>query len=161
MSLVLSGCGFQPLYEEAGAQSVAPQLATIKVARIADRKGQILKNHLLDRLNPFGEPLSPQYRLIVTLTEAKAEVNLRKDASARRQQATYTADVALEDVATHKIIYTDKVDAVTSFSIGSQAATASLPYVVSEEKARARAMELLADDIQLLLSSYLRQGVQK
>ena len=54
-ALILTGCGFQPLY---GAKSGAKQsasvttMAAIDVAPITDRAGQVLRNGLLDRITP-------------------------------------------------------------------------------------------------------------
>ena len=57
--LVLSGCGFEPLYGRFGDSSIADDLARIKIQAIGGRSGQLLRNHLLDGLTPKGELTRP------------------------------------------------------------------------------------------------------
>ncbi|MCW5774643.1 MAG: hypothetical protein KIT16_23565, partial [Rhodospirillaceae bacterium] len=67
-ALALGGCGYRPLYGDRGtsdAVNVSGELARVKIAGIADRRGQILRNYLLDRMNPAGEPADPRYVLII------------------------------------------------------------------------------------------------
>ncbi|MFM8988614.1 MAG: hypothetical protein ACKOUS_02890, partial [Alphaproteobacteria bacterium] len=47
---VLAGCGFSPLYGRSEGGAVAEELAKIRVLPIANRSGQVLRNHLLDGL---------------------------------------------------------------------------------------------------------------
>lgn len=153
--LALSGCGFQPLY--APTTQANDKLAQIKIKQIPDRMGQVLRNHLLDILTPYGEPKNPEYILNVTVTEQRADLALRKDATAKRAQLQYTADVALIHAISREVIVSDRLDLMSGFSIGSHADFSSIPALVSEEKTRLRAMEILAQDIKSLLASYLAQ----
>jgi LPS-assembly lipoprotein len=152
-SLGVSGCGFQPLY--APTNQAREKLSHIKIKQIPDRMGQVLRNHLLDTLTPYGEPKNPEYILKITVDEQRIDLGFRKDATARRAQLQYTADVILLHATSHEVILSDKLDLMAGFSIGSQADFSSIPALVSEEKARLRAMEILAQDIKSLLASYL------
>ncbi|HKX90570.1 MAG TPA: hypothetical protein VJM13_15255, partial [Sphingopyxis sp.] len=87
-ALVLSGCGYRPVY---GEHSVATSgdagragLQSVKVLGIADRRGQLLRNYLLDRMNPSGEPATPRYVLAVTTSEATRVTDSRPDGTATR-----------------------------------------------------------------------------
>ena len=60
-----SGCGFQPLHDS--ATSVDSSLGSTRVSIIAERNGQILHNHLRDKLNPEGLAPNPLYGLTVGL----------------------------------------------------------------------------------------------
>ena len=79
MALVafISGCGFEPLYVEKKTSSdwyynnefdagIRDEMASVKVELIQDRIGQLIRNDLLDKLTPKGEPKSPKYYLKVT-----------------------------------------------------------------------------------------------
>jgi len=152
-SLTLSGCGFQPLY--APTSQTNEKLAQIKIKQIPDRMGQVLRNHLLDILTPYGEPKNPEYILKINVNEQRIDLAFRKDATAKRAQLQYTADVILIHAVSHEVILSDKLDLMSGFSVGSQADFSSTPALVSEEKARLRAMEILAQDIKSFLASYL------
>jgi len=151
--LTLSGCGFQPLY--APTTQATEKLSHIKIKPIPDRVGQVLHNHLLDILTPYGQPKNPDYILKVTLNEQRSDLALRKDATAKRAQLEYTAYVTLSHAISHEVILSDQVSLMAGFSIGSHADFSSIPALVSEEKARLRAMEILAQDIKSLVASYL------
>src|SRR5690606_19133255 len=73
--LALSGCGYRPVYGEQSAavsgDGARSNLGSVKVLGIADRRGQILRNYLLDRMTPRGEPATPRYILSVTTTEGR------------------------------------------------------------------------------------------
>ena len=59
----LTGCGFRPLnHPRLAGGAVTTGLQSTTVEFIDDRIGQQLRNELLDRLNPYGEPDNPQYR---------------------------------------------------------------------------------------------------
>ncbi|AIL13580.1 hypothetical protein IM40_08975 [Candidatus Paracaedimonas acanthamoebae] len=151
--LALNGCGFQPLY--APSTQANDKLAQIKIKPIPDRMGQVLHNHLLDILTPYGEPKNPEYILKVTVKEQRTDLAMRKDATAKRAQLQYTANITLTHAISHKLILSDQLYLMSGFSIGSHANFSSIPALVSEEKARLRAMEILAQDIKSLLASYL------
>ena len=90
----LTACGFQPLYGENPVSTpVAERLSRIKVAPIADRIGQIVKNHLEDALTPLGPSSAPLYVLEVTLVEEVDGFGFRSDESITREnlrlEATY------------------------------------------------------------------------
>ena len=59
--LLLSACGFRPLYATGGVADVSEELSQIEVAVIPDRPGQILRNYLIQGLNGGGRPAQPAY----------------------------------------------------------------------------------------------------
>jgi LPS-assembly lipoprotein len=91
LGLLLSACGFEPLYGDrrgttpAGqARGTAPDsvlgdLEATKVATISDRVGQLVRNALVDRINPGGEPDQPRYVVVVTLRETIEQVLQSRD----------------------------------------------------------------------------------
>ncbi len=91
---LLTACGFQPLYGENPVSAPAAEhLSRITVAPIADRIGQIVKNHLEDTLTPRGPSSAPLYVLEVTLAEEIDGFGFRRDESITREnlrlEATY------------------------------------------------------------------------
>ena len=51
--MVVAGCGFQPIHGERSAASSA-DLANFDIALIADRTGQMMRNELLQQMQPRG-----------------------------------------------------------------------------------------------------------
>lgn len=65
--MLVSACGFEPLYVEKKSSGqwyydnkfdtgIKEEMASVKVELIQDRIGQLIRNDLLDKLSPKGEP---------------------------------------------------------------------------------------------------------
>jgi LPS-assembly lipoprotein len=150
----LAGCGFKPLYGNAGSGSsdvsVSESLASVRVTPMRDRVGQQMHNFLRDRLNPYGQPDAPLYNLQVDLSESVVEVGVRIDETATRANLKLTASFTLRAVADGQELTTGNSVATTSFDILDEA----FATTVSEEDARERALREVADDIQRRLAVY-------
>jgi LPS-assembly lipoprotein len=149
----LSACGFHPLYQSSSSEeshAVAPQLAAVRVDTIPDRQGQILRNELIDRLNPGGEPVDSAYELVVTYSEVQADLGLSNDAVTTRGQLTIAANYRLLDRKTNKVISAASTQAVTAYNIQNSEFATQL----SHDDAENRALRQVADDITTALSIY-------
>lgn len=154
--LAVSGCGYRPVYGERGAAAgdgVRAHLGAVKIAGIADRRGQLLRNFLLDRMNPRGEPATPRYVLSVTTREATRITDSRPDGTATRADIVVDARFNLRDSASDTVVFVDKSEAVATYNL----LTARFASVASEDEARRRAMELLADQIALQVALFLNR----
>lgn len=89
--LLLASCGFRPLYsKDSFNPAVMSDLASVQVAPLADREGQLIHNALLTDLNPRGESAKPRYRLVVSSGITETSQALRTDDTATRNLVTYT-----------------------------------------------------------------------
>ncbi len=152
----LSGCGFQPLYGDRGATSsadVQTLLSEVKIIRIGDRRGQMIHNGLLDRMNPRGEPSNPRYLLLVRSTESTRHVETRADGTATRYDIVLTARYELRDVSSDVTVFTERSEAAASYNVLTQ----RFSTVTAEDEARRRAAEILSDDITLQVSLFLNR----
>ena len=153
---MVAGCGFQPLYKQQEQREEIPEtLESIKISRIDNRQGQLLRNALLDLLNPYGEPAHPRYRLEVNLTISEDAFGFRKDATAARMSMAAVATFSLKDLTSRKVLYKDSAEITTSVGIGDHSDQATFPAVTSLKKETERAMLLLAQEMKLQLSSFL------
>ena len=66
-ALLLGGC-FQPMYGSLNGQ-LQGELQAIAVDPIPDRLGHYLGNELIFAFNGTGSPVTPKYRLLVTVAE--------------------------------------------------------------------------------------------
>lgn len=147
---ILGGCGFQPLYGQRDRGSVAAELAAVKIKLIENRIGQQLRNFLLDRLNPRGEPATAIYDLTIALEESRENLAIRKDETATRANLTLRANYVLERAATGEILVEGFIRSVTSYDIvDSDFATLS-----AESDARKRAVREISEDIKIRLGIY-------
>lgn len=149
-ALALAGCGFQPLYGPRSVSTTADQLAAVKVELIEDRLGQQVRNNLLDRMSPRGEPEAPRYTLAVALSENLQELGFRKDETATRANLVVTASYALTKVGEEQPLLKGKSQSANSFNIvDSDYAT-----LIAENDARTRAARRLSDEISTRLAIF-------
>jgi LPS-assembly lipoprotein len=167
--LFAGGCGFEPLYGPHSTSNggemlgVERALAGIRIAPLPKREGQILHNHLLDKLNPSGEPVDPQAHLQVNVSLDKYSISVRKDGTTQRFNMVATAQLILRDKENKKILYTDTIKRTASFSLGDTTAEFGYASTVSETDAKKRTLLLIAEDMQIMLATYYKkwpEGIQ-
>ena len=150
VSVLLAGCGFQPLHgQQTGASSA--RLAEVRVAPIADRVGQRLHNLLLDKLNPTGTPAAPRYVLRVKLNESLQKLGVRKDEVATRANLVMSANFVLARANDDFSVFSASTVSTNSYNIlRSDFATLS-----AENDARARAVRQISEEIKTRIGIFL------
>ena len=153
-ALAVAGCGFQPLYGSEGDIATAGDLARVDVARIPDRSGQILRNILIEGLNPSGRPTDPLYRLEVEIAERKQGLGISKEDDVTRANLVVTASVSLLSTADGEQLLSRQLGTITSYNILlDEYATLS-----AEQAARDRALRRLGRDIRTQLALYFARS---
>jgi LPS-assembly lipoprotein len=153
--LLLGACGFRPLYADAprGAAANTPSgdLAATRVALIADREGQLLREALTQRLgSDAGSP--PLYEVSVRLTVRRDQVGVRQDDTATRNRVTAIADYTLRPLSPPGDPLTrGRSLAVDAFNVGTDQYFAAQ---LSGEAAVRRLAERLAEDITGQLAAF-------
>ena len=152
-SMVLSACGYRPLYgqfsDDARQHNGAAALAAIKVMPMPDRTGQVMRTALQRRLNLKSNIVS-EYQLRVTLTESVAELAVEQNSFATRANLTLTAQYQLVRSADSLLLTTGSQRAVASYNI----ILSDFATLAAQANARERAIESLADELQTRLASY-------
>jgi len=142
-----SGCSFRPLYGESD-KTVLPDLARIKIYPIENRPGQILRNFLIERLTPKGQPRQPAFNLYVTTTESIQSLGIRKDETITRANMIVSASYQLVRATDGEVLYSGQSSSTSGYDILiSDYATLS-----AEKDAIKNNMRLIADDIKTRLS---------
>lgn len=154
--LFLTGCGFQPMNSQYSNRPTVPEMATVKVLLINDRIGQELRNALLDRLNPKGEPERPLYTLKVDLGTSSGELGIRKDDTATRANMKATANLVLSDTKGLAIL-SDSVSSTVSYNIME----ARYATTAAERNAEHRAAIDLADMIYARVAAHFSRNKQQ
>jgi len=152
--LALGACGYRPLYGSSSAtRQVSGELAKVRIGLIANRAGHMLRNHLLDRMNPRGEPVSPAYSLSVNLVESRVDLGVRQDETRTRANLTLTANFQLVDLSNNRTVFTADARRVASFNIRD----AEFSTISAENAARRRSVEGLADEITQRVAIFLNR----
>ena len=151
VGLVVSGCGFQPLYgtPEYG-EGASLEMASVRVDPIPDRIGQILRNELTDRLTAGVGPQPTRYRLFVEIEESTAPLQIQTTDTITRYNFTLSASFQLLDSVTGNVVYNDNARAVGSYDVvESEFAT-----LVAEQETGREAARDLSSSIAALLALY-------
>jgi LPS-assembly lipoprotein len=149
--LVLSACGFEPLYRTADRGAETEQLLSrIEVPPIADRLGQLVRTVLNDRLKPRAAP-QPLYAVVVTLTESTQGLAVRRDASATRANLIVNATFTLSDISGGENLLSGKIRSVNGYDI----LTSDFATLAAEKDARRRGARDVADAIFDRLAIYM------
>lgn len=150
-AILLSACGFRPLYgERAHSASAVQHMAAIEIAPIPDRVGQELQNQLRIRLNPRGAPANTKYRLLTRLSEVRTDLAIRDDASATLANLQLIANYTLQDAATNAVLYSGQSRFTASYNL----VRSQFANLVAEDDARSRAVEAISDDMRIRLGIY-------
>lgn len=149
----LGGCGFHPLYAKVDSASVDPALASIHVARVPDRLGQLLTDALRERLNPTGLTVEPRYELSILLSIYRYDTGIQRDASSTRGEVQLTAQYTLRDIRTTQIVRTGQSRATGEFNIVND----GYATTVAELDARERSVRDLSQDLGAQLAIVVQQ----
>jgi len=158
LMLVLSSCGFQPMYGSYDAlakqehRGVQGKLAQIEIANIPNREGQFLRNALIDRFYSDGRPINPRYLLSVSkIEESTYDLDVTITSDTTRAQLTLTTSMQLVDNESKQKALGRKLKASASYNVmESEFATR-----VSEQSTRENALNDLARQIELQIALYL------
>ncbi len=144
---LLSGCGFRPLHLK-GKQNPQSDLTAIEIRPIVDRRGQILRNLLLDQLTPKGPSAHPAYVLDVTVYFSLRNLGIRDNDRATRSLMKVTATYSLKRKQDEAMLFSGTSQANSGYDIlDSDFAT-----LVAERDAMRNSLETIAQDINLRLS---------
>lgn len=147
-----SACGFRPLYGDRSAAAVsAPELAAIQIDTITNREGQLVRNSLLDKLQPRGPAAKQLYRLTVGVTVARESLGVRTDETATRGSLTMNASYTLTDLADGKPLMVATSRAVSSYNI----LDSDFANVISENDAIRRTSVELSEEIKTRVAIFL------
>lgn len=144
-----ASCGFEPLYARKDNGSVVDDLAQVRIDLIPDRSGQILRNYLLDDLNPRGQAAAPNYYLTVRISEPRQEIGLQRNDTVTRYSYGVSAQFSLRD-ARGGSVYSGSSASGTSFEISDS----EFSTIASQLSARDRLMQQISGDIREQLAVY-------
>jgi LPS-assembly lipoprotein len=131
---------------------VTEDLSKIKVSPIPDRTGQELRNHLFDILTPRGQPRDPAYILSVELDEEISSLAVERTGLPTRANLRVNAKFTLFDADTTQpsSLFTGWAQVISSYNL----LNSDFSTLTSQNDARSRAMESIADQIRTRLAAF-------
>ena len=139
--LIFTSCGYEPIYSKNA--NTNKELLSISVQNIKNRPGQILRNTLLNQLNPERERVITKYRLIVEIFESKSSLAYRRDMSATRTDLKVTANYLLKDIKNGEILLKQEAKSISSFDV-VESVYATL---IAEKDVREKNLKVISNDI--------------
>ncbi|HEY1707353.1 MAG TPA: LPS assembly lipoprotein LptE [Rhizomicrobium sp.] len=150
-ALLLSACGFHPLYATQGQDSGAGRIfSSVYVEPISGDAGYEMRNSLINLLSASDRVTDWRYRLTVTLHDELEGSALQNDASITRYNYTLTADYTLTDAKTATVIKKGKDSSLTAYNVVQS------PYatLIAQKDAQRRAGDEIAERIRLDLGVF-------
>jgi LPS-assembly lipoprotein len=147
----LAACGYKPVYGSKGA--IQQNLGQVRIGQAPNREGQVLRNALVDRVNPRGEPGAAPYNLKIEYTESQSQVAIRRDETATRANLRISVNFELRETASGVVVLKGRSRRTASYNI----VQSDYANVVARRTAQRRAAELVAEDIATRLALYFNR----
>ena len=151
--LLTAACNLAPIYAQGSHGPAAATLSQIAVAPIPDRAGYLLRQQLLERLNP-GD--APRYRLEITLDDKLTGFGIRTDQTITRERRALRARYRLVGTDTDTVL----IDATAAADEGIDVVQSEYAVVAAEQTALERLSIRLADQITARVALYARQAAR-
>lgn len=151
LGILLTGCGFRPLYGE--RDRLLSETQTVQIEPISGEGGYEFYMILKDKLNPQGQPTHPKYRLTVQLqTPTYQNQSIRSDNFATLETMNVVANYQLTRLSDGKKVISTSVKGNGLFNLIQE------PYAtrVAQDKLYQNVTGLLADDIATHVLAYFR-----
>jgi LPS-assembly lipoprotein len=153
LTLLLTGCGFSPIYGPGPNGENAGPIPPVSVGLISGKAGHTLRTELT-RLLAAGDPSGPAQRLEVNLNEQVIPLGIRLDESASRAELRLTADYILTPPSGEPL--RGSLLSVVNYDIP----LAAFAAITAQDDARERAAETMAQRLRAELAIRLRQAHQ-
>lgn len=157
--LLLSACGWHTVYGAHNSDDnsvVATQLNQISIENIPDRKGQILRNDLIDLMYGKGRPSQPLYTLSTKIRSTEEDVGQLQDATSTLTLMNMYADYDLK-LPNGTVVLHGTAHSVTSFGkLNDEYGT-----LAAREDAISRTLNEVSEQMLTRISMYFSDQGQK
>ncbi len=152
---LLASCGFRPLYGRRGSSPAAVELAAIEIGHVTDRLDQNLRNDLIERLTPFGEPARPRYDLFIRTGQSSSALAIQSNRTITRFNLAVNATFVLTDRGSGQPLYRGSARAVGSFD----AVRSDFATLTAEQDSARRTVREVAEDIRAQLGAFFSRSL--
>lgn len=148
----LGGCGFRPLHAGGEGEAVDRQLAAINVEAPHDRLGQIMKNLLLDDLNPRGLSEDSRFDLFVRLRTARNALLIQQKDDITRYDLVVAAFYELHRREDGQVLYRSAARRIASFNVRRAPYATQISEVNAQDRAARELSHLIRTQIALFFA---------
>jgi LPS-assembly lipoprotein len=156
LAAALGSCNFRPLLLAKGADNepVRAELAAVELRGLDGRLGYLVRNALLDELNPQSLPVPARYVLDVRVRSRARALGIQLDSTITRYNLSVYATFQLRQKDTNNILLGSTVERISSYNVSRE------PYadLVASHTAERRAADLVGNDISMQLATYFARG---
>jgi LPS-assembly lipoprotein len=145
---LLGGCGFRPMLKQ--EEGVGEELAAVEVPSLTGRVGYLVRDGLLEQLNPTGASVSHRYRLDVSLRRRTSSLGIQLDNTATRYNLLLVARFSLLDNRSGQVVYRSVIRRIASYN----AIRAPYGELAAELDAERRAAREVSTDIRTQLATH-------
>ncbi len=156
LGALLGGCGFRPMLTAVGDANVQDELAAIEVKTSTDRLGYLVRDRLLDQLNPSGAEVASRYLLQINLRRRSSSLGIQLDNTVTRFNLTLIARFRLLDATNREVLYTSVVSRIASYN----AFRAPYAELAAELDAEDRAARDVGTDIRTQLAIHFARQAE-
>ena len=150
--IALTGCGFAPVYGSGTNSVFEIEMRAIEIKPIENRIGQQLRNQLEQQITPKGGSRVSKYVLVVTLSESKQGLAVKKSEIATRANLNFQASYHIIEKSTKKTLTSGSSRMVTSYNI----LTETFATLIAEKDARKRAVREISLDITTKIAAFFK-----
>jgi LPS-assembly lipoprotein len=135
--LALGACSLRPMMHSVNDEGVRGELQATRIVGLDGRLGQLVRNALLDELNPAGVAAPSHYILDVKLQRNAQALGIQSNNVITRFNLRLTARFELTDAKSGKTLYQSQVQRIASYNVG-QDPYATLAAEIDAERRVAR-----------------------
>lgn len=152
--LVLSACGFRPIYGDVGDQNIemASYLTAIEVESASGELGNRLKIMVEDQLNPAHEQsvYAGRFKLVMDVKSDSIPLVIRGDGSIDRFSTNLVSSYHLYETASHRLITSGTLRRTASYNNLDE----KFASYIAQKDALHHALGELAEDYKLRLAGF-------
>lgn len=149
---LITGCSFQPLYNDARNAEFLNQIkvGAIDTGSFPHKLDHILKIELEKEIGIYTSAGNEKYNLDLKINRSKTNFGSKSDSTSTRMLIVFSVYFTLKDIGTSKILFADEVLSYDSFQITES------PYstFVTEEENLNRIVQASVKEIKIRLLSY-------
>ena len=129
-------------------------LMAISVKNIKNRPGQILRNSLMNKINPENKRVISKYRLTIEISESQNNLAYRQDMSATRTDLEIDAKYILTNIKNGNILIDSSTKSISSFDVVESV----YATIVAEKDAREKSLQDISDQIYTTLIIFFKNN---
>lgn len=150
--LLISGCGFRPLYGTTlSGAALEDVMRTVEITTIPGRVGQRVRNELIFDTTGGGEAAVPEYRLDIALRESVLNTLVSSTGDPRSQTYQLYTQFKLVRLSDNQVVLTGNSNARAAYDKRDSV----FADIRARRDAEDRAARTIADSIKVRMAAYL------